>query len=72
MENGFNGYGTLDVAARTLEDLPLPFQKLYDEGEVRIKPENLARIEKYLKRINKSTREIKKTVELFKKLNKKV
>lgn len=63
-------WGSLDVAARTLEEVPMPLQSLYDSQEYRMKPEDVKRLESYLKRYNQQIVKIKSTLKLFKAINK--
>lgn len=70
MENKILFWGTLDVAARTLEDIPAPFLDLYERGEYRMRAEDVKRMEAYLKRTTHSVAKIRKTLNLFKAINK--
>lgn len=70
MENKITCWGTLDTAARTLEDIPTPLMNLYNRGEYRMRPDDVKRMEAYLKRIATSTKQIKAVAALFKQLNK--
>ncbi len=69
MEKDIRFWGTLDVAARTLESIPEPFQALYDRQDYRMRPDDVIRMEKYLRRIVKATKGTKKVMKLFKQLN---
>jgi hypothetical protein len=62
-------WGTLDTSARTIEDIPEGFRSLYDQGEHRMRPEDVKRMKKYLTRLSVAEKKIKETLRLFEKLN---
>lgn len=68
-DNSF--YGTLDVAARTLEDLVPKFQALWDSAQARMRPDDVKRMKTYLSRVAAAEKQIKATLKMFDDLNKK-
>lgn len=71
MENKVTFWGTLDVTARSLEEVPNPFQNLFNRGEYRMREEDVKRMESYLRRIATSLKQTRHTLSLFKSINKK-
>lgn len=70
-ENTIQFWGTLDVAVRTVEDIPQPFQQLWDKAEYRMRPDDVKRLKKYLTRMAVAEKKVKATLKLFEGLNKK-
>lgn len=68
MEDKINYWGTLDVAARTLESIPAEFKKLYDGGRYRMRPEDIRRMGIYLRRIARSKKQVAEVLNNFKQL----
>lgn len=62
-------YGDLDVACRTLETIIGPFGKMWENGTDRIRPEDVARMKKYLRRASTALKEIRSTMVKFDGLN---
>lgn len=62
-------WGTLDVSARTLEEIPKDFQSLYDAGHHRMRPDDVKRMKNYLTRIRRADRKISATLKMFDNLN---
>lgn len=58
-------WGSLDVAARTMEDIPEPFQELWDEGHFRMRAEDIKRLRVYLLRIHRADRKISAIIKCF-------
>lgn len=69
-ENTIQFWGTLDVAVRTVEDIPKPFQDLWDGAEYRMRPGDVVRLKKYLARMAVAEKKIKATLKMFDNLNK--
>lgn len=63
-------YGPLDVCTRTLEEIVPLFKAQFDGGKKRMRSEDIARMKKYLGRINRAHLEIKATLKEFELLNK--
>lgn len=63
-------WGALDVSARTLEGLTDEFQRLYDNGNYRMRPEDVRRMGILLRRISAANRKVGGTLKQFKALNK--
>lgn len=70
MEDKIEFWGPLSVTARTLGDLPEKFQKLYDGGRYRMRPEDIRRMGILLRQIAAANRKVGSTLKLFKEINK--
>lgn len=58
-------YGALDVSARQMEDGAKCFADLWTTGLHRMRPEDITRMKKYLKRISKAQKNIRETLSSF-------
>lgn len=70
MENKITFWGTLDVAARTLEGIPGSFAELWKGAQYRMRPDDVKRMKTYLSRLAAAEKEIKATLKMFDNLNK--
>lgn len=70
MENKITFWGTLDVAARTVEEIPPKFDELWKAGQYRMRPEDVKRMKAYLSRLATAERKVKATLKMFDSLNK--
>lgn len=61
-------WGEIDLATRSLEDTTPIFQSLYDRGHYRMRPDDVVRLKKYLKRISASTAKMRSTLKMFENL----
>lgn len=66
MDDKLTFFGALDVVARTLEDIPESFQRLYDKGTYRMRKEDIARMQKYLRRIGAASGGTRRILSKFK------
>lgn len=63
-------FGTLDACARMLDDLAPEFAQLWNEGEARMRPDDIKRVAAYLGRIRISSSRLRDTLKLFEALAK--
>lgn len=65
MDKSTSFTGDLDLAARSLEKIAPYIIELWNQGEYRMKRDQINRIKDFLNRIKKSDREIRNVLRLF-------
>ena len=65
MQHEIDCNGQLDMAARALELAAENLAHVWDEGRLRLKPEEIKRIARYLSRVRVSTSRVRDALKLF-------